>query len=829
MSTLEHCEKYFGTRDVYQLMGLAKGAAEKEVKKAYHKLSLLVHPDRVPEEQKEEATEKFKVLTDSQKRALYDEQGVIDDDDEAESKLSSWLDLWSKIFKPITEEDINNYEKEYVDSELERTDVKKAYLGGKGCINYLMNHVEDEPRIHKIVESMIASGEVPEYKIFTEEPAAKRKKRHQKYAREFKEAKKEKDDQDLADNGGDLQQMILARRNQRESNFGSLLDRLVEKYGNEDDSDTVDFSAFEKKKKKSKKPAKQEPKPKLNGVKTGRCIVCAVPNCRNAFVSRSKRDPDQQQQIGFFRFPKCPETFKLWLAFCGFTKNSLKWKNPCICIEHFKDEDIEGSLKFEMGLAKKRTLRPGAVPCISKSQESPSERARKERTQRRRNQKLVAQLLAEDDSKSCAPAASTFACPEQEKVDLSEAVAINFDPLILEKRERCRICYQDFVVDTRAKDLFDQANSILLFHIEVISGVWAIDFREMCISTELKISQAEPLRKIDPDETELEALNEQTTPSDTELVSDSEYTNLEEIEDAKEEEEPLEDEADSNDHVALGAKIFKELIDQYTGREKTKPKQEAPAAKLSRGRLTAASDEKPKRRAKPKTREERNLIRRAQLRAKPPNFCGQAFRMSHNLRIHMLRHSRTKNYQCSECPKTFYDAYMRNIHIRISHRGESPFACRFCSETFAYAGARQKHESEVHNAAPRLIVNRINPKPMAKPRDDYALGWHIKSHTDANAFKCQQCSKSYSDPNKLKRHEKTHEKRPLQCDVCLKGFYQRTRLREHEAIHTGERPYCCEVCNVHFRYKYNMKTHANSKMHQDNVRKLGGETILEAQ
>ncbi|XP_052857049.1 zinc finger protein 358 [Drosophila gunungcola] len=619
---------------------------------------------------------------------------------------------------------------------------------------------------------------------------------------------------------------------------------------------------------------------------------CAVPNCRNAFVSRSKRDPDQQQQIGFFRFPKCPETFKLWLAFCGFTKNSLKWKNPCICIEHFKDEDIEGSLKFEMGLAKKRTLRPGAVPCISKSQESPSERARKERTQRRRNQKLVAQLLAEDDSKSCAPAASTFACPEQEKVDLSEAVAINFDPLIvrdqLEKRERCRICYQDFVVDTRAKDLFDQANSILLFHIEVISGVWinhkpdepqlmcpacllsldqAIDFREMCISTELKISQAEPLRKIDPDETELEALNEQTTPSDTELVSDSEYTNLEEIEDAKEEEEPLEDEADSNDQldqepamepdepaphdplsVALGAKIFKELIDQYTGREKTKPKQEAPAAKLSRGRLTAASDEKPKRRAKPKTREERNLIRRAQLRAKPPNFvcdqCGQAFRMSHNLRIHMLRHSRTKNYQCSECPKTFYDAYMRNIHIRISHRGESPFACRFCSETFAYAGARQKHESEVHNAAPRLIVNRINPKPMAKPRDDvrfqcklchkhyaskYALGWHIKSHTDANAFKCQQCSKSYSDPNKLKRHEKTHEKRPLQCDVCLKGFYQRTRLREHEAIHTGERPYCCEVCNVHFRYKYNMKTHANSKMHQDNVRKLGGETILEAQ
>ncbi|XP_016983218.2 zinc finger protein 184 [Drosophila rhopaloa] len=619
---------------------------------------------------------------------------------------------------------------------------------------------------------------------------------------------------------------------------------------------------------------------------------CAVPNCRNAFVSKSKRDPDQQQQIGFFRFPKCPETFKLWLAFCGFTEVSLKWKNPCICIEHFKDEDIEGSLKFEMGLAKKRTLRPGAVPCINKSQESPSERARKERTQRRRNQKLVAELLAEDESKSSALAPSTVVCPEQDNVDLADAVAMDYDAIIggvqMEKEEKCRICYQDFVVDNRAKDLFDQANSILLFHIEVISGVWishkpaepqlmcpacllsldqAIDFREMCISTELKISQSNPLNKMEPAKIELKDLNEESSTSEPEFGSDSDFTNLEEIEEVAEDEEPAEDEANSNDQlsqepfiepdeptsqdplsVALGAKIFKELIDQYTGHERTKLKKEPTVAKKSRFRQTAFSEQKPKRRANPKTKEERNLIRRAQLRAKPPNFvcdqCGQAFRMSHNLRIHMLRHSRTKNYQCSECPKTFYDAYMRNIHIRIRHRGESPFACRFCSETFAYAGARQKHESEVHNAAPRLIVKRINPKPMAKPRDDvryqcklchkhyaskYALGWHIKSHTDANAFKCKQCSKSYSDPNKLKRHEMTHEKRPLQCDVCLKGFYQRTRLREHELIHTGERPYWCEVCNVHFRYKYNLKTHGNSKMHQENVRKTGGELILEAE
>lgn len=79
-----------------------------------------MHPDRVPEEEKDIATEKFKVLstinsilTDKDKKALYDEQGIIDDNDD-EGKLSTWLDLWRTFFKPITTEDIDNFQREYV-------------------------------------------------------------------------------------------------------------------------------------------------------------------------------------------------------------------------------------------------------------------------------------------------------------------------------------------------------------------------------------------------------------------------------------------------------------------------------------------------------------------------------------------------------------------------------------------------------------------------------------------------------------------------------------------------------------------------------------------
>lgn len=53
------------------------------MKRGYHKLSLAVHPDRVAEEDKETATEKFQVLgkvysilSDKDKRAIYDESGM---------------------------------------------------------------------------------------------------------------------------------------------------------------------------------------------------------------------------------------------------------------------------------------------------------------------------------------------------------------------------------------------------------------------------------------------------------------------------------------------------------------------------------------------------------------------------------------------------------------------------------------------------------------------------------------------------------------------------------------------------------------------------------
>ena len=67
-------------RDYYEVLGVAKNASADEIKKAYRKQALKYHPDRNPgdkaaEEKFKEAAEAYEVLSDSDKRAKYDQFG----------------------------------------------------------------------------------------------------------------------------------------------------------------------------------------------------------------------------------------------------------------------------------------------------------------------------------------------------------------------------------------------------------------------------------------------------------------------------------------------------------------------------------------------------------------------------------------------------------------------------------------------------------------------------------------------------------------------------------------------------------------------------------
>src|SRR2546422_7921581 len=67
-------------RDYYEVLGVPRGAADTDIKRAYRKLAMQYHPDRnagdkSAEQKFKDISEAYDVLKDDQKRAAYDRFG----------------------------------------------------------------------------------------------------------------------------------------------------------------------------------------------------------------------------------------------------------------------------------------------------------------------------------------------------------------------------------------------------------------------------------------------------------------------------------------------------------------------------------------------------------------------------------------------------------------------------------------------------------------------------------------------------------------------------------------------------------------------------------
>ena len=68
-------------KDYYAILGVARSADEEAIKKAYRKAAMKHHPDRNPNNKEaaeakfKEISEAYEVLSDKQKRAIFDQVG----------------------------------------------------------------------------------------------------------------------------------------------------------------------------------------------------------------------------------------------------------------------------------------------------------------------------------------------------------------------------------------------------------------------------------------------------------------------------------------------------------------------------------------------------------------------------------------------------------------------------------------------------------------------------------------------------------------------------------------------------------------------------------
>lgn len=140
-----------------------------------------------------------------------------------------------------------------------------------------------------------------------------------------------------------------------------------------------------------------------------------------------------------------------------------------------------------------------------------------------------------------------------------------------------------------------------------------------------------------------------------------------------------------------------------------------------------------------------------------------------------------RDYVCDTCNRIFTRKYSLKRHIKTMHNhGSLPFKCDSCNAAFSRRDMLDSHKGRVHSN---------NPLP----------------------FKCDSCQKTFSSISTLNRHTKSlhsdTDTMVVGCDVCGKTFRRNDCLIRHKRVHSGNKPFECEICHKKFAYKQNRNIH----------------------
>uniref|UniRef100_A0A7S0N8C1 J domain-containing protein n=1 Tax=Pyramimonas obovata TaxID=1411642 RepID=A0A7S0N8C1_9CHLO len=236
-------------RSLYEVLGVEKTATANEIKKAYHKLALSLHPDRNKEDK--DATEKFQtlqrvyeVLSDEEKRRVYDQTGSLEDSEElAGKKFNDLYEYYRSMYCRVTEDDIVKFQESYRHSEEESASLELLYERFKGDMQMVFafqlcsDEASDSHRFADHIEAQIKAGVLKSYKKFSKWCVHVRSRPPPTVTKDTvskKGSKKKKQKEDSAGGMGDLMAMIQGRSKQREQQTASFFASLEAKYAGQD-------------------------------------------------------------------------------------------------------------------------------------------------------------------------------------------------------------------------------------------------------------------------------------------------------------------------------------------------------------------------------------------------------------------------------------------------------------------------------------------------------------------------------------------------------------------------------------------------------------------
>ncbi|CAG9133796.1 unnamed protein product [Plutella xylostella] len=138
-----------------------------------------------------------------------------------------------------------------------------------------------------------------------------------------------------------------------------------------------------------------------------------------------------------------------------------------------------------------------------------------------------------------------------------------------------------------------------------------------------------------------------------------------------------------------------------------------------------------------------------------------------------------KKFFCDICGKGFISKSYLTFHIQTKHLNTKINECKKCGKTFASKSGLRMHmikHTRIRNFKCKICSKKFVTKP--------ALVYHMRIHTGERPYPCNYCEKRFLSTSRRAEHVRYNHMAPtMQCDICDSQFKKSSALTRHRRRH----------------------------------------------